>query len=234
MATIKQEVEDAADECGIIAPSAWLASTERDAVQIRSFVRAISADILDRHEWTGASRELLIEPVVETASVTRPANWLRKHRDRDAVYEISPNRRPMIPVTNDGAMVSMKAYGFSGAQRYYRNTATGYEFYRPLPPGSVAKIQYVSTEWIIGGKSAWTDEANDTPIFPSRLIRFGLIARWRNQKGIGGADEKAEYETILARAISEDRPIGRIATDGRSAMSVHPMRVPVPDFIPGA
>lgn len=231
MATIKQELDDAAMECGLTAPASWLSTSDATAAQFVSIMRAVVEDVLDRHDWSGVSAEETISPVSETSSWTFPSDYERLQRDHSAVFEVSPNRRPIACVSSDGSWREMVSWGWSGAQRFYRRTGTGLEFYRPLPSGAEVRINYQTANWVVGGLSAWATEATDKPVFPSRLIRFGVIARWRKQKGLRYADESAEYETALARAIGEDKPRRSFATDGPTGEAVHPMRVPVPDVI---
>ena len=231
MATIKEEADDAAGECGIAIPLSWLGSTN-DALMFQRLVRSISRDLLDRHAWTGASATADLLPLVETASFSLPADFNRLQEEDNAVFEVSPNRRPVIPMVSDGTWEEMKAWGSVGAQRYYRKVSNTLEFYRPAPAGAIIKVAYVSKNWIVGSKAIWTDEVNDTPVFPSQLIRFGLIYRWRKQKGLRFEDEQAEYEAILARAIGDDRPRRIIRTEGPGMARAHPMRTPIPDYIP--
>ncbi len=231
MTTVKSEVDDAAIECGLSVPASWLSSAESSAVEMISLLRAVTRDLLERHDWTGASVTATLTTVAETSSWTLPDAFLRLQRGDNAIYEISPNRRPIIPEVSDGDWSELNAWSFAGAQRYFRKTATTLEFYRPLPTGATVKIAYVSNVWTTSGGSAWTTEATDVAIFPANLLRFGLIYRWRRQKGMRYADEQAEYEAILARAIREDRPRRKFSSTGPTGEIAHPMRVPVPDFI---
>jgi hypothetical protein len=208
MATIKQEADDAAGECGVALASSWLGSSE-DALTCQRFIRAISRDIIDRHEWVGASSTVTLSAASTTSVFALPANLDRIQKNEKAVYDVS-SRSPVMPVNNDSDWQEKITYGISGACRYYRRVSEGIEFFPALPAGSSVKLSYVSNNWIKGGKSDWTDEATDTPIFPSQLIRFGLIYRWRRQKGLRFQDEQAEYEAILARAMANDRPSSNI------------------------
>lgn len=234
MATIKQELDDAAIECGLTAPASWLSTSDETAAQVVSIMRAVVEDVLDRHDWAGVASEATIAPTVETSTWTLPADFERLQRDKNAVFEVSPNRRPVVCVTSDGSWREMTAWGWAGAQRFYRRTGSDLEFYRPLPAGATVKVNYQTAKWIVGGAASWTSEANDKPVFPSRLLRLGVVARWRKQKGYRYSDELAEYETALARAIGEDAPRRSFSTDGPTGEAVHPMRVPVPDVIGGA
>lgn len=234
MALIKQELDDAAIECGLTPPTSWLSTSDATAVQVVSIMRAVVEDLLDRHDWSGAAEEATIAPSVETSSWVFTADYERMQRDVSAVFEVSPNRRPVACVTSDGSWREMVSWGWSGAQRYFRKTGTGLEFYRPLPAGAVVKVNYQTAKWIVGGLSAWANEASDKPVFPSRLIRLGVVARWRKQKGYRYSDESAEYEAAIVRAMAEDAPRRSFSTDGPSGEAAHPMRVPVPDVIGGA
>lgn len=231
MTTIKSEVDDAAIECGVSVPSSWLSTDEQTSVEMISFLRTVTRDLLERHDWTGASVTATLTTAAETSSWTLPAAFLRLQRGDNSIYEVSPNRRPIIQDVNDGDWNELNAWSFAGAQRYFRKTATTLEFYRPLPTGAEVKIAYVSNLWTTDGASSWTSEADQVSIFPDGLLRFGLIYRWRRQKGMRYADEQAEYEAILARAMREDRPRRKFSSTGPTGELVHPMRVPVPDFI---
>lgn len=233
MATIKQELDDAALECGLNVPASWLSASDATAVQVTSIMRAVVEDVLDRHDWSGAAGSATISPVSEQSAWSFPADYVRLQTGDASVFEVSPNRRPIICVASDGSWNEMTAWGWGGAQRFYRLTGTGLEFYRPLPAGAVVKIAYQTPKWIVGGLDAWATEASDKPVFPSRLLRLGVIYRWRKQKGMRYADDMAEYETALARAISEDAPRRSFSTDGKTGVAAHPMRVPVPDVIGG-
>jgi hypothetical protein len=231
MALIKQELDDAAIECGLTPPTSWLTSPDETAVQFVSIMRAVVEDLLDRHDWSRAAEEATIAPLVETAVWSLPADFERFQREGPAVLEVSPNRRPAIFVTGQGQWRDMVESGWAGASRFCRLTSAGLEFYRPLPAGAVVKVNYQTAKWVLGGETAFADESTDKPIFPSRLIRLGVVARWRKQKGYRYSDEAAEYEAGLARAIGEDAPRRSFTTDGPNDAVIHPMRVPVPDFI---
>lgn len=233
MATVKQEVDDAAIECGLVPPASWLSNSDATSVQIASMLRAVVEDVLDRHDWSGAASEATIAPVAETTTWDFPTDFDRLQRDANAVFEVSPNRRVVACVTSDGSWREMASWGWAGAQRFFRRTNSGLEFYRPLPAGAVVKVNYQTINWIVGGAAAWSNEAADKPVFPSRLIRLGMVARWRKQKGLRYADDLAEYESALVRAMGEDAPRRSFATDGPTGEAAHPMRVPVPDFIGG-
>lgn len=210
MATIKEEVDDAARECGI-APRTWLGASDTTSAEFVSMVRAVSRDLLDRHDWSALCTFERLLPSSETAEFSLPANFYRlqkpSSRDDDAVYEVTPNRRPVYPLNGGGIWTDLQAYG-AAADRFYRRMATGFEFYRPLPAGSEVRIHYVKTTWVNGTANVWTTDA-DVPVWPSHLMRYGVIYRWRRSKGMRYADEQAEYESVLARAINDDRPIRR-------------------------
>lgn len=235
MATVKQEIDDAAGECGITAlPSSWLGQNS-DQLMMQRLLRAVVRDVIDRHDWTGSSTTVTLQPTTQLDVWGFPDDFHRLQRGENSVFEVSPNRRPVVPMVDDGDWQELNAWSAAGVQRYYRRTSQGLEFYRPVPAGATVKISYVTGGWVVGGASEWTssNEATAVPVFPSQLIRFGVISRWRRQKGLPYEAEQAEYESVLARSIGEDRPRRLFRTDGPSLQSPHPMRVPVPDFIPG-
>ena len=70
-----------------------------------------------------------------------------------------------------------------------------------------AKMTYVSKNWITGGKSAVTANA-DTFLIPERLIRLGALWRWLREKGQPYDDNMAEFEADLVQEVKANRGQG--------------------------
>jgi hypothetical protein len=156
------------------------------------------------------------------------------------VYETTTTRRGCIGVPSNGAWTYLKETGSAAGDRFYRisgNEDDGFSisFFQPLEATHSVTVSYVSKNWqsVAGVASAdWTN--NDAVLLlPARIVELGVIWRFRQRKGMPYADRQADYELRMARIINDGRTIRSVDMGGGSNDG-HPMRVPVPDFIPSA
>lgn len=241
MATVSEVMDDVALECAVTVPGSWIAAiTTRTYRELHSILHQTVAELLDRVDWP--------DPITIDYTITGdgseeydlPSDFRRLTFDAGAVYETTTTRRNVIPVTSNSAWTHLEQWGTAGGNRYYRtagNEADGYSmgFYRPLETGSQVIVSYVSRNWLKSSGTAtdeWTS-VEDTLLLPSELVRLGCVFRFKRRKGFPYQDILNEYEGKLARLANQSR--GRRAINfGGPQEPGHPMRVPVPDFIPGS
>ena len=123
--TIKQEVDDAAGKLRLGANVPWRNDASRTAGELRATLNEVAAELLARHEWTTSGAEAVLTPTVDQSAWAFPSEFLRLQSGENAVYELSPNRRPILPVPDAGDWAAILAQGALGAQRIYRRTANG-------------------------------------------------------------------------------------------------------------
>jgi hypothetical protein len=203
VATIKQELEQAAIEIGLGTFGQWLSNSDETVSEIVALLRSVATGIMSRHAWSLAKKTYSYTAPAETAIVPLPADFDRLQRTSEAVFEASPTMRHAEYCDDDGLWNDQLYVTFP---RLYRRVSGGIEFRPSLPAGATMKIAYVSKNWIVGNLSTWTNEETDEPIFPSHLIRLGIIHRYQAIKGLAYADALAEFNSEMARAIAEDGP----------------------------
>ncbi|ASY69324.1 hypothetical protein [Sinorhizobium fredii] len=82
--------------------------------------------------------------------------------------------------------------------------------FSPAGSSADATIDYVSKNWVLGDPYEERDAFradDDTTLFPERLLKKGLIWRWKRQKGLSFEDNLAEFEADLLQEINADRGI---------------------------
>jgi hypothetical protein len=240
MPTVAEIVSKAARACSIKPPASWINSASLNASDFRDFLSDTVDEILDRLDLPSpVSKDVTITGTgVETYAL--PADFKRLTRDPYAVYETTTTRRIVSPVKTNGEWSHLKQIGSAGGGRFYRlggDETEGFtmDFYRPLEAGHSVTVSYVSANWVRGvtaNRAQWL-AMEDLLILPPRLVELGMIWRFRKRKRMAYADDLAEYELRMARAINDSRGIKSVDMSGSGAPR-HPMRVPVPDFIPVA
>lgn len=109
------------------------------------------------------------------------------------------------PVTN-GAQWSVIT-GVASVEPYCHLSGKTMLF-SPTASAAGATIDYVSKNWVLGDPYEERDAFradDDTTLFPERLLKKGLIWRWKRQKGLPFEDNLAEFEADLLQEINADR-----------------------------
>lgn len=240
MATIKQAMDVAARACSTNPPSSWVSNTSFAFMELKDFLYETTDELLDRVDWPPNIGATATIAGTGATTYSLPSDYKRLMRDPMAVFETTNTRRQCIPVPNDGTWEYLDEVGSAGAYRYFRvegDEESGFtiDFFRALDSGEEVKVQYIKDRWLktSGNDSkTWTTD-DDTLLLPRRLIELGVTWRFRRRKGLGYQDVYSEYEMRLARVANDYRNRRKIVF-GDPGGEVHPMRVPVPDFIPSS
>jgi hypothetical protein len=233
---VKDYVDAAARECSITPPANWITATTSTEMQFKQFLADVARELLQRHEWAACAADTTFTGGGSVYSL--PVDYFRVFDDGDAVYEISPMRRPVKPMPNRGDWTVTKTWNWTGSQRYYRLLGSSIEFQATLPVGASVKMAYLKNTWAVSSdgvtpRSVWSNVA-DISYIPAYLLQLGIIWRWRRSKGLVYADRRSEFESELARCVGDDGNRRKVDFSGPSTDTGNPMRVPVPDFIPSS
>jgi len=233
---IKDFMDLAARECSITPPTTWSAATDTNSVLIKSYLKDTVRELIERGDWNQLNRDQVITGD-DSTDYDLPTDFLRLADDPNAVYENSPNRAACIPVITNTMWTALVEDGASGADRYYRIQGSEIEFFAAPPTDAEITVSYISKNWKTSADGAtpgstWDADA-DLSLLPGELLQMGVVWRFKRHKRLYYADFKAEYDGMLSRAISNDRPAGKISTDGPTRRR-GPWDVPVPAYIPSS
>jgi hypothetical protein len=245
MATLKDVMDSAARECSITPASDWVSTTSERYIELKGHMYKTARELIERIDWPSplGAVATITGPGTVTSNYsthTLPAAFSRLQRDDYAVYETTNTRRRCVPVSLAGEWTHLDEVGSAGAYRYYRTAGdeeAGFtiDFFRALSASEEVKVHYVSKNWILtsgNGTDEWANAA-DTILLPRELVELGVIWRFRRRSGLAYLDVYGEYEQRLSR-LANDAKVRRSINFGGDNEPAHPMRVPVPDFIPSA
>lgn len=241
MTTIVDALNRVARRCKVAAPSSWITATSRTHEEIREdFLPETISDLQKRVDWP--------QPISGQATIagdgsedySLPSDFLRFSQGITGVYETTRTRRWGVPVHSDGAWTQLQNLGNAGTERYYRLKGYPGAYQISLYPnpvtGASITVSYMTTNWMATGDgtpgAAFT-AADDVLLFERRPVELGTIWRWRADKGLDYEAEKREYDLWIATQANRMRGINTIHMAGGYEPG-HPMRVPVPDFIPSS
>jgi hypothetical protein len=215
--TIGTVISEVAPAIAIDVPDNIFGSAERAHVELVALANEMAQRIAEHHEWQAIKRLQSYTGNGENDAWDLPDGYDRMP-GKQAVW----STRMVMPlehvqdhdvwldrlVTNTAIPVG--SWTLLGGQMVFNPV---------LASGEVAKFYYL-TDYIVedsdGALKATFTASTDTFRLDERLLKLGIIAQWRANKGV--ADDFAEYEKLLAdRVVREAGP--RAFAVGRPTMT---------------
>jgi len=225
--TLLSIVQNASDRLGLTRPSAVVASTDVQVLQLLGLAQEEGKDLAKRHTWQALQTEHTFSTSNGTASYALPSGF--DAIIKDTVFNRTRRRRMYGDLTPEqwqetqSSLVTMvnPAFRIRGGLFYISPTPTSTE---------TVAYEYLSKNWCQSaggtGQSAWAADL-DTGVLDEELMTLGLKWRWKKSKGLDYAEDFTSYEIRVAKAIMDDGARMRIYTDNSERDRVpHPPQTP--------
>lgn len=177
-------------------------------LQLMELAQEEGDELTGRHEWQSLQSVLSgVGAGGNPDSFPLPADWNRFRADA-SVFRSGSLLTPLSgPVAIDAwhKLLVLPGIRFPGYWRLEDNHLLTVG----VPTGETVKLPYISANWILDKdgvttKAFWAADT-DTPILHERLIRTGVIWRWKQSKGLDYAEDLKNFELELERRIAADR-----------------------------
>lgn len=201
-------IQGATRRIGINAPSYIVGNTDDEIIQLLNLANEEGEELADRYRW----QNLIYEgsfTTVATASqgaITAAAPENYQYILNDTIWNRDQQRPVLGPLApRDWQM--MQASPVSGPYdqfRIVRNTI----YFDPTPTaGQSCYFEYVTGNWCEDssgtGQSEWQAD-DDVGRLDEKIMRMGLIWRWKQVKGFAYAEDFNKYEARVANAMARD------------------------------
>lgn len=187
-------------EIGVEKTSPNIASSDFDMSQIREYMNQAGKDIARRAEWAGLYKTDTVAGSVSTH--TLPSDF-QEMGESGTVYlaKASGTYTPVRIVTSP---VMFDFVSQHPSSQLYCHLRDGELKFSDTLDADGATFTYVSENWVVGDKTAVTQNA-DTFHIPERLLRGLTVVLWLREKGQPYDDQLAEYEANLLVDIKANR-----------------------------
>ena len=208
-------IQGAAIKIGIDRPTSIIGSQAVEVMELVELANEEGSELVRRGDWQVLRKELLFTSIAgETQTGMVPSDydhmvsgtvWNRtKHRKIEGV--VTPQTWQQIKSGNVGTVYDTL---------YMRG---GDFLLSPVPAGGdVIAAEYVSKNFCqsSGGtkQNAWAADT-DTGVLDERLMKLGIVVRYKMQKGLDFAADLAHYETQVTLALGMDKPTRKLNFSG--------------------
>lgn len=203
--TALQFCQDAATKLGLERPSVVFTSSDRTAIELRRALIEASDMIARAHDWQLLKTIQTHTGDGSTTEFAIPSDFLRM--PKDAQVWSSRWQHPLSAISpEDWLHLDVRDYDIViGAWTIYG----GNFVYKPaLATSETARFFYISDKVVAasgGAPKAQFTADDDTFRLDDRVLELCLVWIWRAQKSLDYAEEQAQAELALARAIEADK-----------------------------
>lgn len=185
-------------------PTNFFGSTEKFELEIADLINEVAEDIARYQDWEGLQAVSALTANGVATSLPLPADYSRMLKNsvvRSSAYRLWGLTR----YDNINDYLQDVASGFRVAPGGWIITGGQIKF-NPAPTGT-ASFPYISSYWatgVNGVRKSQFDTDTDTFVLPERLLKLGLIWRWRENKKLDASgDQEAFTKALDEYAVSD-------------------------------
>ena len=225
--TVLSVVQDASSKIGIARPTQLVADTGSTSLELQATLAEVASIIRDRYDWQAYKAIGTLTGDGSALAFDFPPNYARMLK-KAALWPSSNPNRPLTHIPDSDQWLAMVTQNFTavvGAWTIYGNQINiriGGQV-NPMATGDTAQFFYITNlQFADAGGSSKTAITADTDTFrllpdtsvSERLLKLGLIYKWKSDKGRPYAQDLSDFEDAIASAMGNDKG-SKIITVGR-------------------
>lgn len=186
-------------------PSAVYGSTTREHVELANIANEMAAMIAASHEWQILNKIAVITGDGTAEDFALPADFDRM-LDKSQLWSTSLET-PLSPISDRDDWLELDIKTFDFVINAWIIYAGEIHIKPALSTGVQVKYFYQSNLWGLNGATPISEFTADTNTFriDERLLKLGIIWKWREMKGLPYAEDLATYERLLAKLAMRDK-----------------------------
>lgn len=204
--TILSAIQNVCKVVGLDVPSAAVASTTREHVELIALANEMADRIAQSHDWQGLKSLATITGDGVTQSHSLPADYARMLKK--AQLWSSSLETPLTPVPDTDEWLGLDIQSFDFIINAW--TLFGDQIHIKPALGSTvtAKYFYISNGIVASGdgtnKPGFTAD-DDVFRLSERLLTLGMIWQWRANKGLPYHEDMQTFETLKEALVGQDK-----------------------------
>lgn len=186
-------------------PSAVYGSTTREHIELANIANEMAAMIAASHEWQILNKIAVITGDGTTEDFAPPSDFDRM-LDKSQLWSTSLET-PLSPISDRDQWLELDIKSFDFVINAWIIYAGEIHIKPALSTGVQVKYFYQSNLWGLNGATPISEFTADTNTFriDERLLKLGIIWKWREMKGLPYAEDLATYERLLAKLAMRDK-----------------------------
>lgn len=198
-------------------PTSVFGSSEREHLELASIANETGAMIAASHEWQLLNRIATITGDGTEEDWSLPSDFDRM-LEKSQLWS-SSLETPLTPVSDRDEWLGMDVQSYDFVINAWIIYGGEIHIKPAVSSGETVKYFYQSSLWALQGSTPADEFIADANTFrlDERLLKLGIIWRWREMKGLPYAENLNDYERLLAKLIARDKG-SRIIRLGKAMM----------------
>jgi hypothetical protein len=199
-------LQDAAPFMGLTVPDGVMSSTVREHVELKAVLNDMADKLTKAHTWQLLKRlaTLTGDGTTEDFNLPSDYDWMPDTSD----IWTSDNDRPLAKVADENVWLSHIERNFDPVPGEW--IIYGGQLHIRSAPGAAITCRYfyqsnLSVAPATGSNKAAFTVDTDTFRLSERLLKLGVIYRWKQLKGLPYAEEMADFEDLKDKLITRDK-----------------------------
>lgn len=186
-------------------PAAVYGSTTREHIELANIANEMAAMIAASHEWQILNQIAVIAGDGTTEDFALPSDYDRM-LDKSQLWSTSLET-PLSPISDRDQWLELDIKSFDFVINAWILYGGEIHIKPALSTGVQVKYWYQSNLWGLNGATPISEFTADTNTFriDERLLKLGIIWKWREMKGLPYAEDLATYERLLAKLAMRDK-----------------------------
>ena len=162
----------------------------------------------DERDWTRLIKTQTYTGDGATAAFNLPADYRRMLKNGQ-VWRSTSTQQPMTFINDADEWMQRRAQGYSNAWGEWMIEGGQMLIYPVMGVGVTAKFKYIDANPITLTSGGFGDRFmadTDTFRLPERVLKLGMIWKWKSQKGGQYAEDMSTYYDALTRVEGSDKP----------------------------
>lgn len=211
--TILSALQSAAIRLVGSRPESIYSSMDQTELELGDLANEVATDIMKSHPWRSLTKVHTMQGDGVQTSFPLPPDYDRMV-EATHVHDGDSWFWDYTPAPNLDTWMTIRHSGYSAlSPGWWIILDNEFQFYPAPATGSPAQFPYISKNFarsapaqntgVITPQDRFLTDA-DTAVFSERLITLGVIWRYREQKGMGYAEDMANYELALSQEQARD------------------------------
>jgi hypothetical protein len=202
-------VQGACGQLNIVIPTAIVAATDTQTLQLLQLAKVGGKDIARRLDWQILMKEGTFSTLAAETQVSSIASTFPNFaRILDGTMFDRTQSRPVRGPLNEQQWQSRKALAAQVGVEYYFRIRGGAIMFNPVPPaGDAVYFEYVSNKWCQSSgavlQATWAADT-DTALIDEDLLQLDLVWRWLKAKGLDYSEEFRTFENAVIDLFGPD------------------------------
>lgn len=214
--TVLTACQQAAVKLNQTVPTSVFSTTDALAAELALAANETAEAILAGYEWQALMTLATFTGDGVTQAFSMPSDYDRMLK-KAKVHSKTWQNALFVAARDEDDWLYTKDIGITGTPGKWIILGGQFQVFPAMPVGETARFYYISNKTIASGtKASFTVDA-DTFFLNEKLLRLGIIWRWRSNKRMEYAEDMSNFEIAMAETYGGDKGskilrVGRIRT----------------------